>query len=56
MATTEIMSCTDFVRKEIVDSYSDNEFIDKWNDYCEDNYDPDSQIVVNDKDFFRLVF
>ena len=54
MATTEIMSCTDFVRKEIVDSYSDNEFIDKWNDYCEDNYDPDSQIVVNDKDFLDL--
>ena len=54
MAETNIMSCTDFVRKEIVDSYSDNEFIDKWNDYCEDNYDPDSQIVANNEDFLAL--
>ena len=54
MAETNIMSCTDFVRKEIVGSYSDNEFIDKWNDYCEDNYDPDSQIVANNEDFLDL--
>ncbi len=54
MAATKIMSYTEFVRNEVVDSYSDSELIDKWNEYCDDNYDPDSQIVANNENFLDL--
>lgn len=51
MAATKIMPYTEFVYEEIVDLYSDSEFINKWNDYCEDINDLDSQIYGNDEDF-----
>lgn len=54
MAETNIMSYTDFVRNEVVDSYSDNELIDKWNEYCDDNMDYNSQICANDEEFLAL--
>lgn len=54
MAEVNTMSYTDFVRDEIVDSYSDNELIDKWNEYCDDNMDYNSQICANDEEFLDL--
>lgn len=51
MAEINIMTYTDFVCNKVIDSYSAKELIDKWNEYCNDKFDPNSQIYVNNTDF-----
>lgn len=54
MAEINIMTYTDFVCNKVIDSYSAKELIDKWNEYCNDKFDPNSQIYVNNTDFLDL--
>ena len=54
MAEINIMTYTDFVCNKVIDSYSNKELIDKWNEYCVEKFDPNSQIYVNNTDFLDL--
>ena len=54
MAEITIMTYTDFVCNKVIDSYSNKELIDKWNEYCVEKFDPNSQIYVNNTDFLDL--